>query len=208
MIAERVAELGPSLALDWGAGWGQLTARIQTLGVACEAYDYVEDVPAGHRASDVYPDVQIRHSADPVRLPYNDGQFDLVLSCGVLEHVADPRGSLLEIRRVLTPGGRLLVFKLPNRYSYIERAARYSGQYYHGQAEHDRVYTLSSARRLVSEAGFRVVSARRADLLPLAIPDPRLNRVAGQIWALNKALSRIPGISLFATTIEIEALKT
>lgn len=38
-------------------------------------------------------------------LPYGDGSFDLVLSYDVLEHVEDPATSLLEIARVLRPGG-------------------------------------------------------------------------------------------------------
>jgi SAM-dependent methyltransferase len=38
-------------------------------------------------------------------LPYGDASFDLVLSYDVLEHVEDPARSLLEIARVLRPGG-------------------------------------------------------------------------------------------------------
>jgi ubiquinone/menaquinone biosynthesis C-methylase UbiE len=38
-------------------------------------------------------------------LPYDDASFDLVLSYDVLEHVEDPATSLLEIARVLRPGG-------------------------------------------------------------------------------------------------------
>ena len=44
--------------------------------------------------------------ADAVALPFADGVFDTVLSHAVIEHVADPRAYLLEIRRVLRTGGR------------------------------------------------------------------------------------------------------
>jgi SAM-dependent methyltransferase len=42
-------------------------------------------------------------------LPVDDQSFDAVLSTQVLEHVQDPRVYLRECRRVLRPGGRLLL---------------------------------------------------------------------------------------------------
>lgn len=46
---------------------------------------------------------------DSVSLPVADNCFDLVTSNMVFEHVARPLESLKEIRRVLKPGGRLIV---------------------------------------------------------------------------------------------------
>lgn len=54
-------------------------------------------------------------SADGVRnesasnLTFADGRFELVVSLDVLEHVPDYRSALTEIRRVLRPGGKLLL---------------------------------------------------------------------------------------------------
>ncbi len=42
-------------------------------------------------------------------IPCEDGSVDLVLCTQVLEHVQDPRRSLAEIRRVLAPGGVVLL---------------------------------------------------------------------------------------------------
>jgi SAM-dependent methyltransferase len=42
-------------------------------------------------------------------LPVPDGSFDVVLCTMVLEHVVDPRKVLAEVRRVLEPGGRLVL---------------------------------------------------------------------------------------------------
>src|SRR5262249_33479426 len=42
-------------------------------------------------------------------LPVPDGSFDVVLCTIVLEHVVDPREVLAEARRVLGPGGRLVL---------------------------------------------------------------------------------------------------
>jgi ubiquinone/menaquinone biosynthesis C-methylase UbiE len=43
--------------------------------------------------------------ADIYDLPFNDGQFDVVFSSSVLEHLSDPVSALKSIRRVLKPGG-------------------------------------------------------------------------------------------------------
>jgi len=45
-------------------------------------------------------------------IPLPDGHFDVVLATEVLEHIFDPGHALLEIRRVLKPGG-ILFFTMP-----------------------------------------------------------------------------------------------
>jgi len=47
--------------------------------------------------------------ADLARLPLPDGAFDLVISSHTLEHVADDRGAMAEMARVLRPGGTALL---------------------------------------------------------------------------------------------------
>jgi SAM-dependent methyltransferase len=42
-------------------------------------------------------------------LPFSDGAFDAVLCVNVLEAIADRTGAVVEMRRVLKPGGRLLL---------------------------------------------------------------------------------------------------
>jgi len=46
-------------------------------------------------------------------LPFAGSQFDTVFSHAVIEHVADPRAYLHEIRRVLKPGGRVFLQTAP-----------------------------------------------------------------------------------------------
>lgn len=46
---------------------------------------------------------------DGTRFPFGDGRFDAILCNQVLEHVFNPDSFVDEIRRVLSPGGRLLL---------------------------------------------------------------------------------------------------
>lgn len=46
-------------------------------------------------------------------LPFRDESFDIVVSVWVLEHLVEPLGAFLEVRRVLRPGGHF-VFLTPN----------------------------------------------------------------------------------------------
>ncbi len=56
--------------------------------------------------------------ADAEALPFEDNQFDLVYSWGVLHHTPDTERALAELYRVLRPGGRFVVM-LYNRHSVI-----------------------------------------------------------------------------------------
>jgi SAM-dependent methyltransferase len=47
--------------------------------------------------------------ADACTLPFDDGVLDVVMSKSAFYMFADPAGALMEFRRVLKPGGRLLL---------------------------------------------------------------------------------------------------
>ena len=99
------------------------------------------------------------------------------------------------------------MYKLPNRFSYLEAIARRMGLYYHGKAEFDRVYDRRSAEALLRERGFLVTEFRRTNLLPLSRSGALAARSAGAIWAVNRALGRIPGLNLAATNLELVAVR-
>jgi ArsR family transcriptional regulator len=67
---------------------------------------------AKRRISDVSSNnVQLR-LGDLERLPLYDGEVDLALAFLMLHHLADVPAALAEIRRVLRPGGQLLVVEI------------------------------------------------------------------------------------------------
>jgi ubiquinone/menaquinone biosynthesis C-methylase UbiE len=205
-IADRIASETEGRVLDWGCGFGQLTQLLRERGLSTEAFDYRPGAAPGTEELERFPGVIAHVSGDPVALPFETGSFDAVLSCGVLEHVERPEESLAELRRVLRQGCRFYVYKLPNRFSYLEAVARLAGLYYHGSLPHDRVYTARSARALLEHGGFEVRSVRLANLLPLSISHPSLQRLSGALWTANVALGRVPGLRLLATNIEVDAV--
>jgi ubiquinone/menaquinone biosynthesis C-methylase UbiE len=205
-IADRIAADRPGRVLDWGCGLGQVTSLLRERGVETEPFDYREDVTEPtRRPLEHYPAVEAMHSNDPVALPYGDDEFDSVLSLGVLEHVMDPDASLEQLRRVLKPGGTFYVYKLPNRFSYLEWIAKRLGLYYHGKLPYDRLYDKRRTVALLERHGFDVLEFRRTNLLPLTIAHPLARRFSGTIWALNRALRFVPGLSLTATNVEAVA---
>ena len=115
-LARDLADRRPGRILDWGCGFGQVSALLRAEGLDAVPYDFDPDLdePATI-ALERYPDMEARFSPDPVCLPFPDDGFDTVLSCGVLEHVQGPDASLDEIHRVLRPDGTFFVTNLPNR---------------------------------------------------------------------------------------------
>lgn len=205
-IVDRIAADHPGRVLDWGCGLGQITSLLRSRGVHTEPFDYRDDVSEPtRRPLEHYPDVRALHSNDPVRLPYPDDEFDSVLSLGVLEHVQDPDASLEEIARVLKDGGTFYVYKLPNRFSYLEWIAKRLGLYYHGKLPHDRLYDKRRTFAILERHGFEVLEFKRTNLLPLTIAHPIARRLAGPIWALNRMLRYVPGLSFAATNVEAVA---
>jgi SAM-dependent methyltransferase len=103
-IASAVAHTANTLrpgtrVLDAGAG----AAPYRSLFRHC---DYVtQDWPQSVHGQGTSPDVL----ADLHELPLGDATFDFVLCTEVLEHVSDPARVLAELRRILRPGGRLLL---------------------------------------------------------------------------------------------------
>jgi len=98
LIAEQAAKLPRQLhgLLDVG-GKGK--------PYAC----FFADRVANHYVLDVAPAYSVDVVGDARSIPLSDASMDVVLATQVLEHIPDPVAVIGEIRRVLKPGGTLLL---------------------------------------------------------------------------------------------------
>jgi SAM-dependent methyltransferase len=96
---------GDEIILDIGAGRGRHYSRL------------IQDQPdITYFALDLSANLLLNHPCvadrlalgDAMQLPYSDDSFDIVMANHVLYHLADIEAGLVEIKRVLKPGGTVL----------------------------------------------------------------------------------------------------
>jgi 2-polyprenyl-3-methyl-5-hydroxy-6-metoxy-1,4-benzoquinol methylase len=98
------------------------------------------------------------------KLPFPQGSFDMVTLKHVLEHTPTPGAALAELRRVLSPGGAILV-AVPNLDYWKGRWQRRTYRYFRPDdlgMQHYVYYTQRSLEQLLRTNGFRVVAASKA----------------------------------------------
>lgn len=103
--------------LDAGCGSGPLTAALRDRGAIVSGFDLsaaMIDLARERLGADA--DLSVADLAEA--LPYDDRTFDLVVSSLSLHYLADWNPPLTEIRRVLRPGGRLVV-SVPHPAAYM-----------------------------------------------------------------------------------------
>lgn len=103
LALDRIRALAPRTALEVGCGQGTFAAAMMDAGIEVIATDQSEamvGLTAGRGVRALQADVQ--------DLPFEDGSFDLVVANYMLYHVPDLGRGLLEIVRVLRPGGALV----------------------------------------------------------------------------------------------------
>jgi SAM-dependent methyltransferase len=93
-------------------------------------------------------------------LPFGADEFDLVLACDVLEHVEDDIGALVELRRVTSPGGTLLITVPAYPWMWTEHDV---------QLHHVRRYTLRVLRARVRAAGWHLERSTHFNSLALPV---------------------------------------
>lgn len=128
----------------WGA---QQQIEYYGIDISAEAISRITDVDSGHfSVADVMDG-----------LPFSDHMFDWVFMLEVLEHVENPTHCLREIKRVLDPGGGLVV-SVPNPYCWNEVFANLLG--IPENEGHISAWPPQLMSTLAHFSGFRVESRR------------------------------------------------
>ena len=176
--------------LDVGCGTGANLVLLSEFGEA-EGVDVSPDALAFCR----------ERGLDNVRLgaaealPYEDNEFDLVTALDVVEHIDDDVAGLREMRRVLRPGGRVLLFVPTFMFLWGLQDE---------VSHHRRRYRLNELRQAVTAAGFEVERTTYANItffLPILL-GRKFMRLTGirtetenniNISALNRVFGTILG---------------
>jgi SAM-dependent methyltransferase len=104
-----VASLHGLVGLDAGCGKGRYTRFLAPHLEALVALDGSSAVRAAARNLSSFPNVLVVR-ADLRTVPVIPGSVDLVVSLGVLHHLADPRDGFRRLVKMLSPTGRILVY--------------------------------------------------------------------------------------------------
>ena len=125
-VTRRVLDPKPGQrVLDVAAGTAVSTVALAESGAWCVAADFSLGM-LGRGAGRNVPKV----AADGLRLPFADGVFDAVTVSFGLRNMHDTVGALTELRRVVRPGGRLVVCEFsqpvfgPFRFVYLNYLMR------------------------------------------------------------------------------------
>ena len=166
--------------LDAGCGSGPLSAALRAQGAVVTGFDgsaAMVDLARKRLGEDA--DVRVADLGAP--LPFAADEFDDVVASLVLHYLEDWAGPLAELRRVLKPGGRLIVSVIhPSVYAIVYPEAdyfaltEYSEDYtFSGQSVvltywHRPLHAITDA---FTAAGFRIVTVSEPPPAPDTPPE-------------------------------------
>lgn len=168
----------PARVLDVGCGTGDF-GRTAPDGVRVFGVDHD---PGAVRRAMAHEEAQVV-DLERAPLPFADASFEAVLAKDILEHVSQPTRLLAEIRRVLVPGGRLLV-SLPMEYPWVVW----------DDYTHHRGFTKRALHTMLADADFAdirvwpmgaIPGAGRlglVDQLPRLLSLPLMRPLFGRSW--------------------------
>jgi 2-polyprenyl-3-methyl-5-hydroxy-6-metoxy-1,4-benzoquinol methylase len=161
----KVTELngGPGRLLDVGAGTGLFIEA--SIRAGWEAAGVDTSAAAVRIAQRITRARVIRGGIEDVL----ESGFDAVTLWDVLEHLPDPRSSLVKVRGLLRPGG-LVAISLPNVDGLKARLLGTRWRYFQREVGHISHFSPKTLVAVLGQAGFVPVYVRSAGLVNLGKP--------------------------------------
>ena len=183
----RVLAAGPHAMriLDLGAGSGWLSHRLAALGHRAVAVDAIDDDADGLGAARHYAIEFAAVQADFAALPFTAGQFDLVVFNGALHYAADGAATLAHARRMLAPGGALVVMDSPMFHADADGRAMVADKVRRFETEYGLTDIVQPGQGYLTFAAL-ASSAEGFGLRPQFIPSRGPLR-----WRVRRSLARI-----------------
>lgn len=142
--------------LDVGCGLGYFLLLLAEKGVECHGIDISQD-SIQYVHDHITKNVK---TGSCFAIPYPDNTFDKVLFCEVIEHVEDDTKALKEIRRVLKPGGRIVVstpaYEGWFTRTYLKRLGHQDG----GERHVRDGYYKKELEQTLERSGYRIMGSR------------------------------------------------
>lgn len=109
MVWQAIGDSRGLAVLDLGCGTGRHSLRLAAAGANVTAVDFSEGMLDEARRKPGADAIRFAQHDLHESLPFGDGEFDVVVSGLVLEHMRELDGLFAEARRVLKPGGRAVI---------------------------------------------------------------------------------------------------
>jgi 2-polyprenyl-3-methyl-5-hydroxy-6-metoxy-1,4-benzoquinol methylase len=151
------------LVLDTGCGTGRGSQRLSDGGATVVALDIGINLVRHTRERCACEPIE----ASVLNFPFANNTFDVVFSTEVIEHIPAPRDAVLEMYRVLKPGGHLAlstpnwIWQLPVRLASAMGWRPYKG--------FENFVRPSELRRTLEAAGGKVIEHRGLHVLPFQL---------------------------------------
>jgi SAM-dependent methyltransferase len=176
-------------ALDIGCGDGTHLPWLRTHAGEVFASDY--NITRLMRARR-FEEARCVFMADVTNYPTNDDLFDVIFFNHVLEHIADDLTALREVRRILKPGG-LLILGVPNEAEWFWQLAYRLEPRFRRTSDHVQFYTAESIEAKCRDAGFMLRETKHIGYGP---PHWTLDALVRRFKTVDDALEAI-GTRLF-----------
>lgn len=112
----------PGRVLEVGCGRGSLSAYFADAGWDCTLLDLSpKAIELAQKAFDANGLRASFDVGDCLKMPYEDGSFDVVFSIGLLEHFEDITPVIREQARILAPGGLFIGYVVPSMPENVQK---------------------------------------------------------------------------------------